>query len=307
MIKIPPYLKKGDTIGLTCPAGYMMKEKAQVCIETLQAWGFDVMVGKTLGSNSATYFSGTDEERRNELQAMLDDDSIHAILFGRGGYGVSRIIDQLDFTKFKKNPKWVVGYSDITLLHCHLNRRLKIACLHSPMATAFNGEEYKNEYIKSLRNALIGKTARYKCAPHELNRTGAATAELVGGNLSLIAHAIGTPSDMDTQNKILFLEDIGEQLYSLDRLFYQLKRSGKFDNLAGLVIGKFTDTSDTERPFGKTINELIVDIVKEYEYPVCFDFPVSHERENYALKVGVSYDLKVSPRAVQLFESTITG
>lgn len=305
MIKIPPYLRKGATIGLTCPAGYMLKEKAQVCIDTLQAWGFEVMVGKTLGSNSATYFSGTDEERRNEFQAMLDDDGIHAILCGRGGYGVSRIIDDLDFTRFRKKPKWIIGYSDITLLHCHLNRKLKTACLHSPMAAAFNGEEYKNEYIASLRNAILGKKAKYKCAPHELNRKGSVIAPLVGGNLSLIAHAIGTPSDMDTRGKILFLEDIGEQLYSLDRLFYQLKRSGKFGQLAGLVIGKFSETRDTERPFGKPINELILDIVKEYNYPICFEFPVSHERENYALKVGVPYELKVTLKAVQLNESKV--
>ena len=300
MIKIPPYLKKGDTIGITCPAGYMAREKAQTCIETLQTWGFEVMVGKTLGSGSANYFSGTDEERRNELQAMLDDDSIKAILCGRGGYGVGRIIDDLDFKRFKKKPKWVIGYSDITILHAHILSRYKIASLHSPMAAAFNNGGSENEFIGSLRNAIIGKRAAYKCAPHLNNITGVATGELVGGNLSLLAHLIGTPSDINTRNRILFLEDIGELIYSTDRMLYQMKRSGKFDNLAGLIIGGFTDTRDTDRPFGKTVEAVIYDVVKAYDYPICFNFPVSHEKENYALKVGGTYELKITKKMVRL-------
>ena len=197
-MKIPSYLKKGQTIGITCPAGYMSTEKAQACITTLQSWGFEVMVGKTLGSSSKNYFSGTDEDRRDELQAMMDDDNIHAILFGRGGYGMGRIIDQLDFTKFKKKPKWLIGYSDITILHCHLNRQLKIAAMHAPMAAAFNDDAPiaigdKNEFIQSLHKAITGKKAKYKCAPHPFNKPGTVSAELVGGNLSLLTHLIGTP------------------------------------------------------------------------------------------------------------------
>jgi len=260
------------------------------------------MVGKTLGSASANYFSGTDEERLNELQAMLDNDSINAILCGRGGYGVSRIIDQLDFTAFKKRPKWIIGYSDITVLHCHLNRLLKIASIHSPMAAAFNNGEYNNEFIKSLHKSIIGKKANYKCAAHPYNKKGVATAELVGGNLSLLIHLMGTKSEVDTKNKILFIEDIGEFIYSIDRMLVQLKRSGKLANLAGLVIGRFTELKDTDRPFGKNIDEVIYDIVKEYDFPVCFNFPVSHQRENYALKVGVDYQLKITARTVQLIE-----
>ncbi len=302
MIKIPSYLKKGDTIGLTCPAGYMAKEKAQTCISTLQSWGFEVMVGKTLGSDSDNYFSGTDEERYNELQAMLDDDGIHAILCGRGGYGVGRIIDQLDFSRFKKKPKWIIGYSDITVLHCHLNRQIKVASLHSPMAAAFNDDEFKNEYVQSLRKSVTGKKGKYQSDIHPLNKTGTATAELVGGNLTLLAHVIGTKSDLDTKNRILFIEDIGEQIYSTDRLLYQLKRSGKLDKLAGLIIGKFTDVKDTERPFGKSLEAAIADIVKDYEYPVCFNFPVSHTAENYALKCGVVYELKIGKKTVRLVE-----
>ena len=302
MTKIPPYLKKGNTIGITCPAGYMAKEKAQTCIETLQQWGFKVMVGKTLGSSSENYFSGTDEERLNELQAMLDDDSIHAILCGRGGYGVSRIIDQLDFTRFKKKPKWIIGYSDITVLHAHIYTNFKTASIHAPMAAAFNNGEYNNEYIASLHKAIIGKKANYKCAAHPFNKQGTVTGVLVGGNLSLLAHLVGTPSDIQTKNKILFIEDIGELIYSTDRMLHQLKRSGKFDKLAGLIIGGFTDAKDTERPFGKAIEEVINDVVKEYDYPVCFNFPVSHSKENYALKVGVTYELKTGRKTVQLSE-----
>ncbi|MEO6733305.1 MAG: LD-carboxypeptidase [Ferruginibacter sp.] len=302
MIKIPPYLKKGDTIGITCPAGYMSKEKAQTCIDTLQLWGFDVMVGKTLGSSSNNYFSGTDEERLNELQAMLDDESIRAILCGRGGYGVSRIIDQLDFSRFKKKPKWIIGYSDITILHAHLYSNYKTASIHAPMAAAFNNGEFNNEYIASLHKAMLGKRTNYKCTAHPFNKQGIATGELIGGNLSLLTHLIGTPSDIKSKGKILFIEDIGELIYSTDRMLYQLKRSGKLDNLAGLVIGGFTDVRDTERPFGKTIEEVIFDVVKEYDYPICFKFPVSHEKENYALKIGAIHELKVGKKIVQLRE-----
>lgn len=302
MTKIPAYLKKGDTIGITCPAGYMAKEKAQTCIDTLQQWGFEVMVGKTLGSGSNNYFSGSDEERLNELQAMLDNESIQAILFGRGGYGVSRIIDQLDFKRFKQCPKWIIGFSDITVLHAHIYTKFKIATIHAPMAAAFNNGEYANEYIGSLHKALLGKKAKYRVAPHSFNKEGTASGELVGGNLSLLVHLIGTPSDIQTKGKILFIEDIGELIYSTDRMLHQLKRSGKLDNLAGLIIGKFSDVKDTDRPFGQTIEEVIQDITKEFDYPVCFNFPVSHEKENYALKIGVSYLLKIGKKRVQLSE-----
>ena len=302
MIKIPPYLKKGDTIGITCPAGYMDAAKAQTCITALQQWGYQVMVGKTLGSNSTNYFSGTDEDRRDELQAMLDDKNINAILCGRGGYGVGRIIDQLDFTLFKKNPKWIIGFSDITVLHSHIYTHLKIATLHAPMAAAFNDGEYNNAFIQSLHKAVAGKKANYKVVAHPFNKTGTVTGELLGGNLSLLAHLTGTPSDINTKNKILFVEDIGEYIYNIDRMLYQIKRSGKLDKLAGLIIGGFTDMKDTERPFGKTVYEVIKEIVGEYDYPVCFGFPVSHGKENYALKVGGKYTLNVTKKIVRLSE-----
>ena len=301
MIKIPPYLKKGNTIGITCPAGYMAAEKAQKCISTLQSWGFDVMVGKTVGSKSKNYFSGSDEVRQNEMQAMLDDESVHAILCGRGGYGVGRIIDELDFTKFKKKPKWIIGFSDVTILHAHLYTKIKVASLHAPMASAFN--EGENEFIQSLHKAIIGKKAKYSCAPHPFNKPGTATAELVGGNLSLLTHLIGTPSAINTKNKTLFIEDIGEQIYHIDRMLYQLKRSGMLENLAGLIVGGFTDMEDSERPFGKKVYEIIKEITAAYNYPVCFNFPVSHSKKNYALKIGVPYTLKISKTKTQLTEA----
>ncbi len=302
MIKVPPYLQKGDAIGLVCPAGYMAMEKAQTCINTLQEWGYSVKVGKTVGSDSITYFSGTDEERLNDFQQMLDDDEVKAVLCARGGYGTGRIIDKIDFRKFKKQPKWIVGYSDITVLHSHLYTEYYISSLHAPMAAAFNEEGYKNEYVLSLKNALEGKKLKYSCPVHDFNRKGEAVGELVGGNLALLAHLVGTPSDIKTRGRILFIEDIGEYLYNIDRMLHQLKRSGKLSRLAGLIIGGFTDIKDMERPFGQTAYEIIHDIIKEYDYPVCFGFPVSHSDENYALKTGVGYKLKITKSRVLLEE-----
>ncbi len=302
MIIVPKYLQKGDTIGIVCPAGFMASDKIQTCINTLQNWGYKIKIGNTINSVSQNYFSGTDEERLADFQQMLDDDNVHAILCARGGYGISRIIDKINFTKFKKKPKWIIGFSDVTVLHAHINSNYKIATLHAPMASAFNDDGYKNEFVLSLKNTLEGKKNKYQCAINALNRKGEATAELIGGNLTLLAHLIGSSSDIKTKNKILFIEDVGEYLYNIDRMFYQLKRSGKLDKLAGLIIGGFTDLKDTDRPFGKTIYELIDDVVKEYNYPVCYNFPVSHAKENVALKVGCTYQLKVAKNKVTLQE-----
>ena len=305
MIKIPPYLKKGDRIGIVAPAGFMPFEKMETCVNTLQDWGYTVRLGATTHSASPNYFSGTDEERLNDLQEMLDDREVNAVLCARGGYGLSRIIDGLNFKKFKKHPKWLVGFSDITVLHAHIYHNYKIACLHAPMAAAFNDGGFSSPYIQSLKNALEGVPAEYECNGHPFNKPGEAQGELVGGNLALLSHLIGTASDCKTKHKILFLEDVGEYLYNIDRMFLQLKRSGKLDKLAGLVIGGFTEMKDTERPFGKTVQEIIYEHVKDYDFPICFDFPVSHEKENYALKIGVTYSLKVQADAVRLEEVSI--
>jgi muramoyltetrapeptide carboxypeptidase len=302
MIKTPPYLVPGDIIGIVCPAGAMPVEKVSECIRVLnEDWGFQTKVGKTVG-NQYHYFSGTDEERLNDFQQMLDDDTVKAILCARGGYGMTRIIDRINFKKFKKNPKWIIGYSDITVLHSHLYANYYISSLHAPMAGAFNDAGYINRFVQSLKSALQGNKIKYSCGPHQFNRKGEAIGELVGGNLALLAHLTGTDSDIKTRGRILFIEDVGEYLYNIDRMMYQLKRSGKLSKLAGLVVGGFTDMKDTERPFGQTAYEIIHDVIKEYDYPVCFGFPVSHEKENYALKIGVGYKLKVGKSKIILEE-----
>lgn len=294
MIKIPPYLKRGATIGITCPSGYMPMENAKACIQTLQQWGFEVKIGNLLGGYSDNYFSGSDEERLTELQSMMDDSSIDAILFGRGGYGMTRIIDRIHFKKFKKNPKWLIGYSDITVMHMHLLSKHRIASIHAPMAGAFNDLEKGELYLDSLKKVMMGRNQTYTCAAHRFNHNGKTEGILIGGNLSLLINLMGTPSDFETKNKILFIEDIGEYLYNIDRMLQQLKRSGKLEKLSGLIIGGFTDMKDTQRPFGKTIYEIINDNVKDYDYPIAYNFPVSHTSENYALKVGIKYQLNVT-------------
>ena len=302
MIKIPPYLQKGDTIGLVCPAGFMPVEKVSECIRVInEDWGFTIKVGSTVG-RQYHYFSGTDEERLEDFQQLLDDDNVKAILCARGGYGISRIIDRIDFTRFRENPKWIIGFSDVTVFHSHIYRNYNISTIHASMANAFNEEGYKNEYVQSLRHVLEGKKIKYHVKRHEFNKKGECIGELIGGNLALLAHGVGTDSDLKTKGRILFIEDVGEYLYNVDRMMYQLKRSGKLDKLAGLIIGGFTDMKDTERPFGQNAYELIRDAVAEYDYPVCYDFPVSHEKENYALKIGVGYKLKVGKAKVMLEE-----
>ena len=301
MIKIPPYLKKGDTIGLVCPSGTLPAKKAATCIRTLEAWGYKVKIGKTLGTQHH-YFAATDKERAADMQEMLDDKNVHAVLCGRGGYGMSRIIDLLDFKKFKKDPKWVIGFSDITLLHNHCTQVLKTASLHAPMAGAFNNGGATNEWVLSLKHALAGKKANYKAAPHAHNKLGTATGKLVGGNLTLVAHAVGSVSGLQTKNAILFLEDIGEYKYNIDRMMIQLKRSGMLTNLAGLIVGGFTQTKDSDPAFGASVYEIIENAVAAYNYPVCYDFPVSHDKENYALKHGANYTLQVTAKKVSLQE-----
>ncbi|MBZ4188267.1 S66 peptidase family protein [Niabella beijingensis] len=300
-VTLPPALQKGATIGIVCPSGFMDAAKAAECIRVLQQWGFRVKTGATLGGNSATYFSGTDAERLQDLQQMLDDNEVQAVLCGRGGYGMGRIIDRIDFKKFRKGPKWVIGYSDITIFLNHIFQNFNIAGLHAPMAAAFNDGGYRNRYVRSLHQALTGEKAVYTVTRSRHNWQGTATGTLVGGNLSLLVNAIGTRSDVRTKGRILFLEDIGEQKYSIDRMLHQLKRSGRLAELAGLIFGGFTDIQDTTRPFGEEIHTILLDIVKEYDYPVCFDFPVSHDKANYALKVGGNYRLTVGKK-VQLEE-----
>ena len=298
---VPQYLVRGDTIAICCPAGYMGAEKVTSCIITLQQEGYHVIVGENIGSSSNNYFSGTDEERINELQRFLDDKNIDAILCARGGYGISRIIDKLCFKKFVKHPKWIIGFSDVTVLHTYLFSNFKTVSLHASMAAAFNGAE-ENTNIKTMLAALLGKKAEYDVEANILNKVGTAKGKLIGGNLTLFTNGIGTSSDVKTNNCILFLEDLDEQLYHIDRMFVQLKRSGKLKKLAGLIIGGFTDLKDTERPFGKNIYDIVLEQVVEYNYPVCFNFPVSHGENNLALKHGMKHQFSVDDSGVMLKE-----
>jgi muramoyltetrapeptide carboxypeptidase len=298
---IPPYLRPGDTIAIVCPAGYMPMEKAETCVATLRQWGYRVKIGQTLGGVSNNYFSGSDEERLADLQQVLDDRDVNAILCGRGGYGLTRIIDRIDFERFRANPKWIIGYSDITLLHAHIQANFGISTLHAPMAAAFNDGGAEGLDVQSLRMALEGKGLGYSCDPHPLNRTGNVGAPVTGGNLALLAHLAGTASAAPTAGKILFIEDVGEYLYNIDRMFRQLDRSGSLNRLAGLIVGSFTDGKDTVRPFGATAEEIIREVIKEYGYPVCFGFPVGHGGRNVALPTGVPLRLSITNESVNLY------
>lgn len=302
MIQIPKYLQQGDTIGLVCPSGYLPAANSATCINVLRDWGFDVIVGKTM-SGQHHYFSGTDDERLADLQKMLDNPDVKAILCGRGGYGLSRIIDRLDFSTFIKHPKWVIGFSDITLLLTHVFQQYNTASIHAPMAAAFNNDGYKKQYVQSLRSMLMGKTNKYSCPSHLLNRNGAAKGRLIGGNLTMLTHLIGSNSAFASTNGcILFIEDVGEYIYKIDRMFIQLKRCGWLAGLAGLIVGGFTDMKDTTITFGKSIESIIAEHLVGTNYPVCFNFPVGHQTENFALKIGGEYCLEVSDVGVSLSE-----
>lgn len=287
----PPFLQPGDTVGITCPAGYVSPERIAYAVEVLQRWGFTVKTGRTVGTGEF-YFSGQDSERLQDLQDMLDDGEVKAILMGRGGYGVSRIIDAVDFTRFRENPKWICGFSDITVLNSHVLATQNTAVLHSPMCGAFTPESEHRYDIRSLRQALTGSgPLRYPFPGSPANRPGTAEGVLVGGNLAILAHLTGTPSQVDTTGKILFIEDIGEHYYHVDRLLLNLKRSGQLEGLMGLLVGQFTDMEDTERPFGQSLEAIILDKVREYGYPVAFGFPCGHDTVNVTLRLGSRYRL----------------
>ena len=299
---LPPYLKEGDTIGITSPAGSIALEDIQPAIQKLQSWGYKIKIGKTIGKKDFT-FGGTDEERREDFQSMLDDESIKAILCARGGYGVVRIIDKLDF---KYHPKWVIGFSDITVLHSHINSNLRIATLHSKMCNSFPEDWSAADAtqilsLESIDLALKGKPIKYSASNNKNNRQGFAEGELVGGNLRIIETLAGTKSDLNTQNKILFLEDTEEYLYNIDRMFWNLKRTGKLHHLKGLIIGGFKiKPDDPGEEFGLTLEQIVLEKVKEFTYPVCFDFPVGHQFYNIALRCGMTHRLEVSADNISL-------
>ena len=296
--KIPPYLKEGDLIGITCPSGYISLEECQPAINKMIEWGFNIRVGNTVGARDFT-FAGTDEERIKDFQRMLDDDLVKAIMLGRGGYGAVRIIDTIDFKKFQQKPKWIIGFSDATVFHLHINHNYGTATVHSKMCNSFpddfsKADQTQIDSIDSIRKCLIGDAMKYAAPFNINNRKGVATGTLVGGNLSIIDNLCGSISDVHTDGKILFIEDVGEYLYKIDGMLWNLKRSGKLKKLKGLIVGGFkTKPDDPGEEFGKTVYEMVMEKVNEYDYPVCFDFPVGHIKENYSLKCGMKHEMKV--------------
>lgn len=296
----PPNLRLGDTIGIVCPAGAIDIKIVQNCMETLQKWGYKVRLGTTVEAKYHS-FAGTDSERAADLQKMLDDPTINAILCGRGGYGVSRIINEMDFTEFNKHPKWVVGFSDITVLHAAIQKQ-KCMSIHGPMAAAFGKGVEGEIFTDSLKALLEGRTMELAAKPNGLNKAGKVVGNLVGGNLCLVAHLVGSKYAFDTKGKILFLEDVGEYHYNLDRLMIQIKNAGLLDELAGLVIGGFTDMKDKPSDFGATAFEIIAAHTATYGYPICFNFPISHDLNNFAVKEGGRYELEINKDLVCLKE-----
>jgi muramoyltetrapeptide carboxypeptidase len=297
----PSHLKQGDLIGMVCPAGAIPLERVQTCVQTLEAWGYKVVLGKTVGSKHYT-FSGTDAQRAEDLQTMLDNPDVKAILCARGGYGLSKIIDQINFSKFIDQPKWVIGFSDITVLHAAIHQ-LGIASIHGPMAAAFNKGLEGAPYIQSEKDILEGRATHFKVGPHVSNQNGIATAPLVGGNLCLIAHLVGSKYSLDTKGKILFLEDTTEHHYNLDRMLIQLKNAGMLSEIKGLIMGGFTSLKDEWTDIGQDIVSMVQSYVLDKSIPIAFDFPISHELPNYAVKQGVNYTFEVTSEGTILREA----
>jgi len=291
-----PYLKKGDKVAITCPAKKLPIPMIDA-VDLLTGWGLEVVLGDTV---TASYhqFAGNDERRAKDMQRFIDDDSFKAIIAARGGYGTIRMVDMVNFSRLQTNPKWLVGFSDITLLHSHIISNYNLPCIHGQMP--LNIPDASAYSLETLRKALFGEELAYKIDANTLNRKGDNSGVLIGGNLSLLIAVSGSVSDMDYNNKILFLEDVGEYLYSIDRMLRNLKRAGKLKNLAGLIIGGFTDMKDNDIPFGQTIPQIIMDVVAEYNYPVCFDFPAGHVANNCSLVLGKKINLSVKTNLVNI-------
>jgi len=303
----PSYLKQGDIIGITAPAGYITRDEIRSAVQKMESWGYKITIGDTIDKRDFT-FGGTDEERTKDFQQMLDDPKIKAIMCARGGYGVVRIIDKLNWEKFKTKPKWIIGFSDVTVIHSHLNKNFGIASIHSKMCNSFPddwslAEPIQIETIESIQLALSGKKMIYTATPNPQNKLGTADGVLIGGNLKMLETLAGTKSDINTAGKILFVEDTGEYMYSIDRMFWNLKRTGKLSQLKGLIVGGFKVKVDPDSDdFGRTLQDVVLEKLKAYRYPVCFDFPVGHQKNNYALKCGVKHRLEIKSENVSLKE-----
>jgi muramoyltetrapeptide carboxypeptidase len=303
--KIPAFLKKGDTIGITSPGGTISLEGIQPAVKKLQDWGYNVAIGNSIGQQDHT-FGGTDLQRTDDMQSMLDDKNIKAILCARGGYGSVRIIDQLNFSNFRKNPKWIIGFSDVTVFINHIFEQQHCASIHSKMCNSFpsvweNADALQKQTIESINDCLQGKMISYTTAANENNKIGSGEGRLIGGNLRTLENLAGTKSSPSTKGCILFIEDTGEYLYSIDRMLRNLLRSGKLTKLKGLIVGGFKiKAEDDGEPFGQTLEEIILNITKDFDYPICFDFPVGHQKNNMALTCGVKSSLVVTKQEATL-------
>jgi muramoyltetrapeptide carboxypeptidase len=296
-MKTPPFLKPEDTIGIVSTARKITKHELQPFLSMLGEWGLLFELGISIEAE-ADQFAGNDTVRTKDFQQMLDNPNIKAIWCARGGYGTVRIIDAIDFSEFRKNPKWIIGYSDITVFHSHLHN-FQIETLHANMAMEI---DVKTEATRtSIRRVLFGESYEINYpAKGTLNRNGTTHGQLIGGNLSLLYSLCGSPSKIDTSGKILFIEDLDEYLYHVDRMLQNLKRNGLFENLAGLVVGGMSDMRDNTIPFGKTAEEIVKETVSNYRYPVCFHFPAGHIKDNRALILGREIHLDVQEDVIKL-------
>ncbi|NVK51866.1 MAG: LD-carboxypeptidase [Flavobacteriaceae bacterium] len=292
-----PYLQKGDTIAIVAPAGVLKNREKEIqkAAKLAKRWGLHVVFGKHM-YNQGNHFAGTDAERAEDLQKAMDNPTIKAIWAARGGYGTVRILDRLDFTKFKESPKWVIGYSDITALHSHIHN-LGFETIHGMMATSMiDSIQDIKKTVATFKKALFGKRLKYKVVANTHNRKGKASGQLVGGNLSILTSMLGSKSQMDTKGKILFIEEIGEYKYSIDRMLQSLKRAGFFTHCKGLIVGDISNIKNNTTKWGTSIEQLILDVVAEYDFPVLFDFPAGHEKDNRALIFGRSVEIDVKKK-----------
>ena len=293
---IPKFLSAGDKVGIVATAKKVDKENTLKGIEILKSWGLNVTVGKFV-FHTFHQFAGTDEQKVQDLQNMINDHEVKAIVMVRGGYGSTRIIDQIDFSPLLDYPKWICGFSDVTAFHLHLFN-LGIASIHSPMPSFFYALHQNS--LQTFNDLIFGKKIVYRNKNHELNRLGTSIGKLTGGNLSIICSTIGTKSEIKTRNQILFIEDVGEQLYHLDRMIVQLKRAGFLKQLAGLIVGQFSDMKDNDDAFGFDAHDIIYSHTREYDYPVVFDFPIGHTNENHAIPIGIVAKLTVDSKGSTL-------
>ncbi len=297
MLLRPPFLKKGDSIYILSTARKITVEELAPAIEAFEQWGLNVIIGETIGLQDNQY-AGADDQRLRDFQKAIDDPAIKAIICARGGYGTVRMMDDVNYDEFMKSPKWIAGFSDVTYLHTHISNNIGIQSIHSIMPVQF--PKSSPEAIETLRRELFGEPNEYAIPVHSLNRAGSADGILIGGNLSILYSITGTRSGINTSGKILFLEDIDEYRYHIDRMMMNLKRSGKLQDLAGLIVGGFSDIKDNPIPFGKGAYEIIAEHIQAFNYPVCFNFPAGHVTDSRALVIGKTYKLHVAPGEVKI-------